>query len=439
MKTGISTDKKTGPDATCLATKGIQVVLRYYSQSSWKRLAASEAQLLCAAGIELGMFYEDNPTKVSYFTGARGLADGGAACAYAAKLGQPSGSCIYFTVDFDAEAADLPSLVAYFEGVATAMATAATGGHPSYVVGVYGSGKVCTEIKQREALASFSCLAESTSWGGSKNYKGWDILQKLGTATLCSLKGPLGKNEADYEACDLRDEFGGFILAPKVGSKAASSAALARSASLSEGSNFTQRLLQTAEEQWLFFDKQKYDLSGHIVHVGRKEGQEGCYERVGEYWLEGTNTYGVDGRNHEMPWSAAFISWVAKKAGAGDRFRYSTQHSVYISQSIRDRLSTRVAAGYWGWRLNEAKPTPGDIVCWSRQAGIDYEHQNGGDYQGHCDFVVEIHANYLLITGGNVGDSVTTRPIPLDKDGYILPSHHGSEYLFALMKNRIDQ
>jgi hypothetical protein len=114
------------------------------------------------------------------------------------------------------------------------------------------------------------------------------------------------------------------------------------------------------------------------LQIGHKEGEDGWYQQVGRYWLEGTLTHNVDGRNHDHPWSAAFISWVMKSAGAGDRFRYSTQHSVYIFQAIRDRLAGRDAAGYWGCCLNEVWPVVGDLVCWSRQPGIDYDHQNGG-------------------------------------------------------------
>ena len=170
---------------------------------------------------------------------------------------------------------------------------------------------------------------------------------------------------------------------------------------------------------------------------GHKEGDDGWYQRVGTYWLDGTNTRDVDGRNHGMPWSAAFISWVMKTSGAGDRFRYSTLHSVYIYQAIRDRLRSNADAGFWCWRLNELKPEIGDIVCWSRQAGIDYDNQNGGDYKGHCDIVVEVQSDRVYVIGGNVGNSVTRRPLPLNDFGFLKSITFDSETLFALMQNRI--
>jgi hypothetical protein len=158
---------------------------------------------------------------------------------------------------------------------------------------------------------------------------------------------------------------------------------------------------------------------------------------VGRYWLEGTSTQGIDGRNHDWPWSAAFISWVMKEAGAGDRFRYSTQHSVYISQGIRDFLQKRQGAGYWTERLSDAKPVVGDIACWGRQAGVDYDHQMNGNYSGHADLIVEVDSDQVWIIGGNVGDSVTRRPLNLDQDGFLVPVVVNGENLFGIMKNRI--
>jgi Uncharacterized protein conserved in bacteria (DUF2272) len=200
---------------------------------------------------------------------------------------------------------------------------------------------------------------------------------------------------------------------------------------------FASNVEQIAIDQWTFFGQQEYGADGHVLHVGHKEGEDPWFKRVGQYWLEGTNTHGLDGQDHSAPWSAAFISWVMKKAGAGDRFRYSTQHSVYIAQSIRDFSSKRDAAGFWGQRLNEYRPMVGDLVCWSRQDGVDYDHQMGGDYKGHSDIVVAVEPGRIWIIGGNVGDSVTKRPLLLDQRGFLPPTTQGGETVFAIMQDRI--
>ena len=197
--------------------------------------------------------------------------------------------------------------------------------------------------------------------------------------------------------------------------------------------------MQLCLDEWALFGKQEYDKNGNTARAGRREGEDGIYQRIGSYWLEGTNTHGLDGRNHEMPWSAAFISWIMRKSGTGTRFRYSTQHSVYVDQAIRDKKDGRAAAGFWGWRLNECRPSVGDLVCWSRESGVDYDHQKGGNYKGHCDIVVEIGLEELWVIGGNVGNSVTRRPLPLNSEGYLVPVSMGGEQLFGLMQNRLSE
>jgi|GEM_PF-5407468 len=203
------------------------------------------------------------------------------------------------------------------------------------------------------------------------------------------------------------------------------------------GSNFADRLVGLCGQEWQFFGQQTYDLNGRIEKVGHKEGEDGWYQRIGTYWLDGVHLPNIDGRDHDVPWSAAFISWTMRIAGADQRFHYSAQHSVYIYQAIRDFLQKRDSAGYWCWRLNELKPSPGDVICWSREPGIDYDHQNGGDYKGHCDVIVEVNGSEVQVIGGNVGDSVTKRPIALDAAGFIKPTTENGENLFALMECRI--
>jgi Uncharacterized protein conserved in bacteria (DUF2272) len=88
-------------------------------------------------------------------------------------------------------------------------------------------------------------------------------------------------------------------------------------AAIADASQFIPAIVQTATAQWEFFGEQTYDLEGRLVQNGHKEGEDGFYQRIGQYWLEGTSTRNIDGRDHDFPWSAAFISWVMKTSGAG--------------------------------------------------------------------------------------------------------------------------
>lgn len=229
---------------------------------------------------------------------------------------------------------------------------------------------------------------------------------------------------------------GGVVVADAtVAATAVGGPAVPPAAAASVG--YSQRMVAVANEQWQFFGQQTYNAQGQKTHAGHTEGEDGWYQRIGRYWLEGTNTHGIDGLDHGWPWSAAFVSWVAKEAGASDRFRYSTQHSVFISQGIRDYLNKRAGAAFWTVRLHEEKPAVGDIVCWGREDGVDYDHQKDGDYHGHSDHVVAVEADQVWIIGGNVGNSVTRRPVKLNATGFLEPVVTNGENLFGLMKNRL--
>jgi hypothetical protein len=202
-------------------------------------------------------------------------------------------------------------------------------------------------------------------------------------------------------------------------------------------SDFGARAAAIALAEWQRFGGQTYDINGNATRVGHKEGEDPYYQYVGKYWKDGVNNDTLTGLDHSVPWSAAFISWVMRTAGAGNRFSYSPQHSVYIFRSIKDLLQARPQASYYGYQFREWKPQVGDLVCWARREGIDYQHQNGGDYPGHCDVIVEVGSNEVQVVGGNVGNSVTKRPLALNDGGFLLPSNQGGENLFAIMRCRL--
>jgi hypothetical protein len=99
-------------------------------------------------------------------------------------------------------------------------------------------------------------------------------------------------------------------------------------------------------------------------------------------------------------------------------------------------VNGKAQAGYWCYRLTECTPSIGDIVCWARQDGIDYGHQNAGDYAGHCDVIVEVNPTHRG-RRRNVGDSVTKRPLALGTSGFIESTTQGGELLFGVMKCRL--
>jgi Uncharacterized protein conserved in bacteria (DUF2272) len=164
------------------------------------------------------------------------------------------------------------------------------------------------------------------------------------------------------------------------------------------------------------------------------ERSEGLWQRVGEYWWLGLpmrtfeqgftglhNQNGLvfpAGKDGSYAWSAAFIDYVMRMAGAGHRFLYSPTHSDYINaakQHAMGRLPDLATAAEPPERY---APQPGDLICmWRGRTPIRYDELPTGRFAGHCDIVVAVHAGSLDGIGGNLDDTVAMRRIPVTADG----------------------
>ena len=78
--------------------------------------------------------------SAGYFNSAKGIADAKQAVVEAEYLRTPKGTVLYFTVDYDAQSADMEAIVEYFSGVREGLAG-------QYLVGAYGSFSVLTALK----------------------------------------------------------------------------------------------------------------------------------------------------------------------------------------------------------------------------------------------------------------------------------------------------
>lgn len=183
-----------------------------------------------------------------------------------------------------------------------------------------------------------------------------------------------------------------------------------------------ERALEIAQEEWVLFGKQTVDVNGELTRRGGRENEEDFYLRVADYWQEGVDRK-LTGKDRHEPWSAAFISWVMKKAGMGDRFSYSDWHATYIRNSILARRAGDPTFAYWGYRLSERAPQVGDLVGYARQGGITYDYQPTV-YSSHTDLVVEVRPNEIDVIGGNVSDSVTKKTLRTDDRGFLVDDHY---------------
>ena len=130
--------KLTEKMAKDLKKAGFDYVARYLGES-WKSFDRKEAKLIQEAGLQLVSIFQKSANHVAYFSEAQGRLDAREAITWAEKVEQPAGTAIYFAVDFDVAANQVPIIHAYFYGVMKELHT--------YKLGVYGSYRVINAMK----------------------------------------------------------------------------------------------------------------------------------------------------------------------------------------------------------------------------------------------------------------------------------------------------
>ena len=131
------------PAPSTTRAQGYTFVVRYLSHTPAKTIDAAEAHAVTAAGLDIVMNWEDS-AQAALGGYAQGAADAQAAAAQAASIGAPAGRPIYFSIDFDASAAQQGALDAYFDGVASVIGRDATGAYGGYsqLQRLFNAGKI---------------------------------------------------------------------------------------------------------------------------------------------------------------------------------------------------------------------------------------------------------------------------------------------------------
>lgn len=131
LRTGVDFSwARPSPDG--LRAAGYSFAVRYLSyNTTGKNLSASEASALIAAGVDVVANWED--AAMDALDGrARGASDAEEAVRQATAAGMPDGRPIYFAVDFDAAPDQQPAIDDYFDGVASVIGRARTGGYGGF-------------------------------------------------------------------------------------------------------------------------------------------------------------------------------------------------------------------------------------------------------------------------------------------------------------------
>src|SRR5262245_38710976 len=91
-------------------------------------------------------------------------------------------------------------------------------------------------------------------------------------------------------------------------------------------------------------------------HMLNEADPELCGQ-IKKYWVD----LGLTFSNCGVAWSAVFVSWCVKTAGAtAAEFKFSAQHSVFVNQAIKNaRAGTGV---FHGMKIDLHAPAVGDII-----------------------------------------------------------------------------
>jgi len=189
-----------------------------------------------------------------------------------------------------------------------------------------------------------------------------------------------------------------------------------------------------ALREWrLFGSVLDEDATDAATPAEKPERQPGLWQRVGEYWWIGVDAGSPESRwtgKHDQKgavfpaeddgryaWSAAFISYVMRIAGAGDRFPYSANHATYVNAAAAGTSPVLRAHA-----PDSYAPKPGDLLCRGRYTARALRLADLPTrylWPGHCALVVEIHPDGLDVVSGNVYDAVVMSHVPVTAAGML--------------------
>lgn len=144
-----------------LKNKGYNIVGRYLTGNTFKVLRVDEPKRILDNGLFFFPIFQESTTDISYFTEQRGKTDARKAIQAARRFGIPEGNIIYFAVDLDATSPNIISyILPYFKALSEVI-------DPAFLVGVYGTRNVCTQVC--EAGYAETCFVSDMSTGYSGN------------------------------------------------------------------------------------------------------------------------------------------------------------------------------------------------------------------------------------------------------------------------------
>jgi len=183
-------------------------------------------------------------------------------------------------------------------------------------------------------------------------------------------------------------------------------------------SAFAEKLAGIADDQHERF---------HLID----ENDEPLRSQIENFW----QTLGFDFPGVETPWSAVFVSFCVKTAGAtGREFKFSTEHSEFVHEAINNPGAFR------GVDITAEAVNVGDIIQ-NNRSGNNFSFAfatKNKDYKSHSAIVVDIdedeNGKFALTVGGNESDSIRKKRVQLDDIGKVVQRSRSS--FICVLKNQ---
>ena len=193
----------TKEKAQTLYNNGYRYIGRYLTgrlaDGTSKAITREEAEIIFDAGLRFFPIFQTAGYYNSYFSKEQGEIDALSAIDAANKLGIPSGTIIYFAVDYDCMDYQVTSnVIPYFKKVSEEMADS------GYKVGIYGTRNTCTRVSNLGYACSSFVGDMSTGFSGNLGFSlpnNW-AFDQFKTVTIGSGSGRIEIDKNGYSGRD---------------------------------------------------------------------------------------------------------------------------------------------------------------------------------------------------------------------------------------------
>ena len=153
------------------------------------------------------------------------------------------------------------------------------------------------------------------------------------------------------------------------------------------------------------------------------EADDKLAKRIRQYWTTMEWTFPGVG----TAWSAVFVSWCLKTAGASKKeFLFAQGHAKFVHWAIQNADTD--SGLFRGYRIDECAVSVGDLIHNNRPGkNLTFAYAAGHDkYESHSAIVTstgqDSDGHFAITIGGNEGKpgSVGRRRVALNEDGLVV-------------------